>query len=352
MAETVLKVSSPAAVIDAVPHLVGFQPVNSLVILGLSGPRRRVAVTMRGDLLAEADDRQAVADYLERFTRTPISEAIVVVYADAAETAASLPRRRLVLEVERALQERGISLRDALCVRAGRWWSYLCGDAACCPSEGTPLPADTAPPSALATAFAVERGSPLASREEVVASLAPDVPSGLAAEIRALVAAVGSQVPSVPVDLLIGTAQAQLGATGAVGREHVAALLAAVQDVTVRDAVCMHTSREELTTAVQLWALLMRQCPPPYDAQVGAVLAVLAYRCGDGCLARTAAERALQTAPSHRLAGYLLTALDAGLPPSLLEGDPQPRRNRRAGAGQQRKAARPGGSQRRRRRAS
>lgn len=336
MDATVLKISSPAAIIDAVPHLVGFRPVNSLVLVGLAGPRRRVNVTMRGDLLGEVDDRRAVADYLERLTRTSLNEAIAVVYADETDIGVGLPRRRLVVELDRALQHRKIGLRDALCVRAGRWWSYLCGDVACCPREGTPISPDSAPPSALATAFAVERGSPLASREEVVASLAPDVPAGLAAEIRTRVAAGGS----ARVRQLTEAAQEQLAATGSVDPEQVAGLLSAVQDVATRDAVCMQTSRQELGGAVQLWSLLLRQCPAPYDAQAGAVLAMLAYRHGDGCLARTAVERALQTAPGHRLAGYLVTALEAGLPPTLFEEEGAPsRRERRASGGGRRRAS-------------
>ena len=49
-AAPVLKLTTSDDVLAAVPYLLGFHPRHSLVVIGLSGPRSRVGVTMRIDL--------------------------------------------------------------------------------------------------------------------------------------------------------------------------------------------------------------------------------------------------------------------------------------------------------------
>jgi hypothetical protein len=49
------------------------------------------------------------------------------------------------------------------------------------------------------------------------------------------------------------------------------------------------------------------------------VLALTAWRCGNGTLADIAAERALQVDPAYQLAGLVLQALQAGMHPSVIE---------------------------------
>jgi len=54
-------------------------------------------------------------------------------------------------------------------------------------------------------------------------------------------------------------------------------------------------------------------------AEVCAVLAVAAYRRGDGALAQVAVDRCLSAEPDHRLAHPMLAVMAAGLPPDELE---------------------------------
>ncbi len=49
-----LRAGTPDAVLAVVPHMLGFYPSRSLVVLGL-GPRQRVVVTFRYDLPDPAD---------------------------------------------------------------------------------------------------------------------------------------------------------------------------------------------------------------------------------------------------------------------------------------------------------
>ena len=54
--------------------------------------------------------------------------------------ASGLPHRAVVHELVVALARDGVPVREALLVRAGRWWSYDCPRPCCAPGAGTPLP--------------------------------------------------------------------------------------------------------------------------------------------------------------------------------------------------------------------
>ena len=54
-----LSVGSPAAVLAIVPHLLGFLPRKSLVIIGAGQPRGRIHVTFRFDLPDPPDPESA-----------------------------------------------------------------------------------------------------------------------------------------------------------------------------------------------------------------------------------------------------------------------------------------------------
>src|SRR5580700_12089295 len=57
----VVRVSSPAALLALIPHLIGFWPGASVVIIGLAPPRDRIRVTLRYDL-PDPPDADLAAD--------------------------------------------------------------------------------------------------------------------------------------------------------------------------------------------------------------------------------------------------------------------------------------------------
>src|SRR5579859_6733291 len=46
----VVRAGSPAALLRLIPHLTGFVPETSLIVIGVSPPRDRIRVTLRYDL--------------------------------------------------------------------------------------------------------------------------------------------------------------------------------------------------------------------------------------------------------------------------------------------------------------
>ncbi len=141
-----VRLSSPADVLAVVPHLLGFHPSRSFVVIGARGPRTRVELGFRYDLpdppdAAAADDiaKHAVAVLAHR----RITTVIAVGYGPG----------RLVTPVADtfavAARRGGLLMRELMRVEDGRYWSYLCRNVTCCPPEGVAVSARSHPASAV-----------------------------------------------------------------------------------------------------------------------------------------------------------------------------------------------------------
>src|SRR5215469_3806720 len=127
-----LRAGTPDTVLAVVPHMLGFYPSRSLVVLGL-GPQNRVVVTFRYDLpdpvdYEIADDIAQHACYV--LGRERISAALLVGYGPEELVAP------VVASTARHLIGNGVDVHEVLRADSGRYWSMLCDDACCCPLEG------------------------------------------------------------------------------------------------------------------------------------------------------------------------------------------------------------------------
>ena len=170
----VVRVDSPAALLAVIPHLLGFMPEASVVVIGLTPPRNRVRVTLRYDL-PDPPDADLVADIAGHaagvISSQRLTAAIAVGYGPE-------PLVTPVADAVRdAAQRGGIDLHDVLRVEGGRYWSYRCGDEACCPAAGVPF--DLTAHCAAADMAAAGK-QVLAGRAAVAARVAPI--GGIAAE--------------------------------------------------------------------------------------------------------------------------------------------------------------------------
>ena len=119
----VVTFSSPVDIVSAIPSMLGFHPVESLVVMCLRGPRHRTGLTMRIDLVDPEYDERFAAETAARVATDKAGAAIVVCYTDVPAEADRLPRAGLVDQVGGQLLRRGIELAEALLVREGRWFS-------------------------------------------------------------------------------------------------------------------------------------------------------------------------------------------------------------------------------------
>ncbi len=151
-----VRLGDPGEVAAALPHLLGFHPAESVVLISLRGPGgTRVGLTVRADLpppaaaraLASALAGKAATDDPAAVLLAVVSEApdavtvpVLPPLAGIASPVPELPHRDLVHDLVLALDAHDVPVREALLVRSGRWWDYDCPHACCRPGAGTPLP--------------------------------------------------------------------------------------------------------------------------------------------------------------------------------------------------------------------
>jgi hypothetical protein len=152
--------TNAADFLAVVPHLVGFEPHNSIVFVAFRG--RRTCGAMRFDLPepAGADDagrrlyKRVATTLVGTLSKLPGVDAFVpVVFTDegfdcsgldgsgldgSGLSGAGRPREQFVAAVTARLEFSGFVVRDALCVAGDGWGSYLDDR---CPAEGRPLAA-------------------------------------------------------------------------------------------------------------------------------------------------------------------------------------------------------------------
>lgn len=332
-AEPVVRLGDPGDLAAALPHLVGFVPRESLVLVGLGGSSgSRVGLTARVDIPPRQHAPALARALATRLDHESPDAAVVLIASEEpdhplpVDRGVDLPHRGLVHEVVLALEPYGIALREAVLVRRGRWWSYDCPDACCAPGAGTRLPGGT---TALAAASVAAGQVVAGSREELVARIAPS--AGDAAErMAAVVVEVGEELAGV-VDREGRDAAAARYSTwieqavrrcvpgaGRLGDVEVARVVWGLRDVRVRDRALGLALGGWATAAEQLWAECTRRAPAPLDAAPATLLAVSAWLRGNGAMAGIALDRALDSEPDHALAGLLARGLDAGLSPADL----------------------------------
>ena len=327
---TVVRAGSPTALLAVVPHLLGFVPDLSLVVIGTAPPRDRIRVTLRYDLPdpPEADLAADIAAHAAGVLGAQqLPAAVAVGYGPEA----------LVMPVAGAFLDAahlaGITLHDVLRVENGRYWSYRCGNQACCPSDGVPFDADAHPASAAmdgagmpvlpGRAAVAARVEPLggttaesmrrATRraEQHAAGLVRKVrKSARAGAARQLIAAEGLSA--------VGTMIATYRAGGRFATEYqIAWMTVALRDLRVRDDAWARMDPEHAGAHLRLWIDVTRRAQPGHVAAPAALLAFVAWQSGDGALANVALDRALTDDPGYSMALLLRQVIGAGAPPSL-----------------------------------
>jgi hypothetical protein len=323
-----VSIDSPAAMLAVIPHLLGFTPANSLIVVGGRGPRRRIEATLRFDLPDPTS--RAAAEAIASHTVSVLAgqgfTTVVAIGYGPGELVTPLTRT-----LRRAITRTGLEVRDMLRVQDGRYWSYLCKNPACCPPDGVPFDATTHPAAGVMAA-AIGR-TVLASREDLAASIAPvggpvaetmrqetKRAERVAARLLTDSTKAGSTVRPV-VERGLGAVQAAIGIYrdgGSITEASQFAWLAlALASLQVRDDAWARMDPAHREAHLRLWADLTRHAQPRYVAAPASLLAFTAWQAGNGALANVALDRALTDTPDYSMAHLLRDTIDAGAPPSL-----------------------------------
>jgi hypothetical protein len=323
------KLKTPADIVDAVPYLLGFQPHDSLVVLSLRGERKRVGLTARVDLPQPELAAQCARDFVGYLTRDHAAHAIVALYppSDGRSHPSVQPLADALTE---QLLLASIEPLEVVCVGDGRWWSLLCMNDACCPSEGTPIGAVST--SVCAAAMTYAGVAVLESRDELVRTIAPvtgvvrvamdyaltRVAEELAGRIEC---GLGDEVARE--SLVLWRAEvtvrlaAEVGHVTALGVDDAARLILGLVDVRVRDQILTWYDGSQGEATRGLLVELVRRASSPFDVVPLALFAWICYLQGNGSLAGIAIDRALAANPDYGMAQLLDQALVSACDPAV-----------------------------------
>jgi hypothetical protein len=361
---TTITVRRPDELLSYVPYRLGYRPRESVVVVSLRPPRRRVGLVVRvdlDDLTDERGGRGLVRTICRHLERDDAEALVLVVYSDRAD--ADVADAVDLLEDELGA---AAPVVDRWLVASSGYRNLDCRDASCCPPGGRPLAdldasavaaelvysgatlassrehAYQLPPTTIDGRRAARRAGRrwLAKRESVATAtwrreglrtwraavraaeeglrdgrgvdLAPPVAGRLAAALgdrdvrdAVLVSLIGPDAALADRTLVTGSAaDAELAAD-------VADALAAVIDPDVARAPDLNALRPARLVLEHVAA-----CARPLEAAAAlTLLALLAWWAGDGGLAHARLSAALEADPSHRLAQILTPAVRGGMAP-------------------------------------
>jgi Domain of unknown function (DUF4192) len=273
--QTPIRVAGRDGLLALVPQLIGFAPTDSVVVVALDG--KRVAFAARVDMPRGGFDIAATGRTLADALARHDVRVMLVGYSDDPHA----------VDTVHAVADFLADVLEVLVVPNGTVKSH----------------------AALEAANALSGRGMLPSRAALAQSIA--APTG-----AALVLALEALSVAVPSD----TAADDLLAPGGVTAASAATLAATLANVEARDDLVGRVVREHDTRAwVPALVAALGFLPVESGAEVAAVLAIAAYRVGDGALANLAVDRARAAVPGHRLAGLMVQVMCAGMRPEELD---------------------------------
>lgn len=323
MTSTQLTVDYPGELLASIPSLLGFHPVDSLVVFGLRGPRAtELTLVLRSDLPPPNQTAELARSLLLPLLQQGAVGVGLVVIGGRRPDDDDLPHRALVARCEELFADNGIPVVHQLWVPATsagcRWFCY---DESGCTGL-LPDPDDTS-----LAAMAAAAGLPVyRRREEIAATLLPEPDEVLARRSAALdrfseanePTGGDPDPPDVKLRTVLTAIESAVTKSPDPADEDVVRLVTALTDHRIRDICLDFAELPDVGAAERLWTALARATPPPERAEPACLLAFSAYARGDGVLAGIALDVAEQADPGHRLTGLLRSALAVGLAPTKL----------------------------------
>lgn len=302
-------VRGPVDLIAIAPVVLGFVPTESVVLASFGGPAG--SFHARVDLPeSRAEQHGVAAMLLEAAVLNNVEVAAVLVFSELHIRARR--QGRILLS---SLREAGIDVLEVLRVGAERYHRLIGDDA-----TGTAYDISAHP----FVAQRVFEGEVVhASREELVASLAPLDDAPMLCAVRTAVDATSAH----------GLSADELGAEAswiqsrirrfrrtraALDAADAGRVLALVSSADLRDVAWAEMERADGDAHVVLWRDLLRRAPDSLAGDAAALLAFAAWLHGDGALAWCAIDRVDGDASpaAHQLAEQVARVLTAALPPT------------------------------------
>lgn len=355
---TILRLDDPAELLAYLPYRIGFWPTESAVLLSLRGDQEsgwRPGLVARVDLAdigAETRGAQLRAELIDHLYADGATLTFLVIYTRTAFADVRRGHSAGGRTLTWWLQQHEIAeATRAWVVSPERYRCVECRQEPCCPDQGHHL--QRLESSAIAAEMIYHGMSYAPSRDQVLPMPAPD-PQTRARVVRASGKLRRRQIVRGAhreewLDELTRRWDRFLAAPGTLDREEVsgtdlAALIVALEEVTVRDAVLVAVAtgvsvarargpagiamldqvfspqgpapqQDRLQRATEGLLYLSGLTARGRSASIWAVLAWMAWFEGNGARADLCLVRCAEEDPEHRLAMLIRRAVDHGIPP-------------------------------------
>lgn len=299
-----LVITTPDDLLNALPHVLGFEPRNSLITV----PFRGGGMTARVDIPTNAEERRGAIGTIRRaYSRNaqPGDLVAIVCVTDDVHTA-----QHCSSQLATALEQVGIHTPLRLWATDERWMDLNSG-------EGGIRTAASAERIAAEAAFA-GKAAPATSRQALADSLAGD---------RGPVAAVLNQARRHAARSGIRAEHEwaiermeRFDADGVrLTDPEAARMLIAIEHKPTRDALWTDMSRDNAASHSALWSDLTRRAPDEVRTPAATMLAFSAWLAGDGAKAWCALEQIPPDSAPYTMATVIATALHHATNPAAWE---------------------------------
>ncbi|HEX6683969.1 MAG TPA: DUF4192 domain-containing protein [Candidatus Limnocylindrales bacterium] len=297
------------------PYQLGFHPDDSVVVLGFS--RHRLKLAARCD--ADAPPHEMIRQFSTALVRVRGVRAVALL-AYGKEWVAE--PTKLVSE---GLRKRGFQIVQTLRITGTRYFCLACED--CTPASGVPFDPSASAAAASCTFAGLVARPDRDSVERLVRPIGGLAGVAMAQAVdraEQRLAGLRDNAELVAEGRLAVDAAFELtGAGERLDDDRVAWLSVLIADTEVRDHAWARTDSEDWQ--LDLWLDLTRRAEPILATPFAALLGWCAWRRGDGVLAWAALERAHRIDPTYALTNVLLGALRAAQPPSTIGQWPPPK---------------------------
>jgi hypothetical protein len=308
-AAEVVTLRGPGHLVTAVAYLLGYQPTEpSLVVVGVLGGRlvltARIDLPDLPDLPDENDLTGAWAMFTPPLHTSGADTVAVLAYTDPAWRPA----------LRRFADAAPLPILDLLLIHDGRWQTLNCPhpdscDHPGCAPDGVPV---TDHPEIAAPMIALGSPAP-GTRTDLTAALRPG-PAEILDQVTQRLRIQPTRSRQALYQAVWEAHDARTGGPDPILPGQAAVLLTALTDPHVRDACLAWTD----DAAWWLWHDLIHTAPPGHVAPVATLIAVLAYRRGDGVMANITTEHALTDLPGYGLARLVKASLHHAIPPETI----------------------------------
>jgi hypothetical protein len=319
-------IDSPDVLVAGVPHLLGFEPDESLIVLALRAvPQSPVLATLRVDLpvMDDGADRTEFVAWL----RNPLSTAanmcdamLVAVWSRSK----SQHKTTLIGEVADLMVSLRVPVVDGLLVdppdrHTGRcaitWRSVWCPGSQCCPDVIHEVGA--LHHRAAARLFSTGTTVPADSRHDLEAELTAD-------DIRTQECVQPAVIPGEAREVAIIHTVSVLRGHVPITPHDVELVAQAVSTVRVRDTVLWELLARcdtDLDRVAEILADMVRTTSETFAAPLATCLAIIRWQLGDGARAMIALDRALAADPEYSLAILVGGCITHGVHPAAWRED-------------------------------